>query len=101
VLHFRHPNDGYQYIVQMITEDETRVFKTFLINRDELVSMDHLLPAKYKVKIIRDMNRNGIWDNGDYQRKKQPEQVFYYAELLTLRAYWDLEQTIDLNKIVD
>lgn len=101
LLNFVHPNDGYQYIAQMVTEDETKVFKNFIIVKDEHVNFEYLLPAKYKIKIIRDTNRNGMWDNGDYQRKRQPEKVFYYPEVLTLRAYWDLEQTIDLNKIVD
>lgn len=101
ILNFVHPKDGYPYIAQMVTEDETKVFKTFIITKDERIALDYLLPAKYKIKLIRDTNRNGLWDNGDYQRQRQPEKVYYYQEVLTLRAYWDLEQTIDLNKIVD
>jgi hypothetical protein len=101
VLNFIYPNDGEQYIAQMVTEDETKVFRTFIINRNEHINLEYLVPGKYKIKLIRDTNRNGVWDNGDYQTRKQPEQVYYYSEVLTLRAYWDLEQTIDLNTIVD
>ncbi len=101
ILNINYPGDGMQYIVQMVTEDETKVFKTFIINQNEKINLEYLLPAKYKLKVIRDINRNGIWDNGNYRNHTQPEKVFYYAEILTLRAYWDLEQTIDLNKIVD
>jgi uncharacterized protein (DUF2141 family) len=101
ILDFIHPKDGNQYIIQLITEDEKTVFKTFIITQDQSISLDYLVPAKYKVKIIRDANRNGIWDNGDFRLKIQPERVFYYTEVLTLRAFWDLQQTIDLNNIVD
>jgi uncharacterized protein (DUF2141 family) len=101
VLDFVYPQDGFQYIAQLVTEDEKTIFKTFILNADQHISMEYLIPAKYKVKIIRDTNRNGIWDNGDYQLKTQPEKVFYYSEILTLRAFWDLQQTIDLNNIVD
>jgi uncharacterized protein (DUF2141 family) len=99
-LSFIHPKDGNQYIIQMITEDESKVFKTFIINQDEVINLEYLVPAKYRLKIIKDANKNGQWDNGDYQTKTQPEKVFYYKETLTLRAFWDLEQTIDIGLLV-
>ncbi len=100
ILSFTHPKDGNQYIIQMITEDETKVFKTFILTKDETLNMEYLVPAKYKLKIIKDSNKNGHWDNGDYHAKTQPENVFYYTETLNLRAFWDLEQTIDIGAIV-
>jgi hypothetical protein len=96
-----YPQDGFQYILQLIDETETKVFKEIIINQTTQINLDYVLPAKYRLKFIRDTNTNGIWDNGDYMSHKQPERVFYYPETLTLRAYWDLEQTIDMGKIVD
>ena len=96
-----HPKDGYQYILQLIDENETKVVKEFIITQSTDIYLEYLLPAKYRIKFIRDINTNGIWDNGDYMAHKQPERVFYYPEILTLRAYWDLEQTIDMGKLVD
>ncbi|MES2780679.1 MAG: Ig-like domain-containing protein [Bacteroidota bacterium] len=100
-LSVTHPKDAYQYILQLIDESDTKVYKTFIITQSTNINIDYVLPAKYRIKFIRDINTNGIWDNGDYMAYKQPEQVFYYPEPLTLRAYWDLEQTIDMSKIVD
>lgn len=96
-----HPNDKHQYILQLIDEGETKVIKEYTITQNTTINLDYILPAKYRVKLIRDINSNGIWDNGDYMAHKQPERVFYYPEVLTLRAYWDLEQSIDMGKIVD
>jgi hypothetical protein len=77
------------------------VIKEFIITKTTDINLEYVLPAKYRVKFIQDTNTNGIWDNGDYMAHKQPEKVFYYPDVLTLRAYWDLEQTIDIGKIVD
>jgi uncharacterized protein (DUF2141 family) len=100
-LSFIHPDDKEQYIAQITDESETKIYKTYILNGSINLNLENVLPGKYRVKIIRDTNRNNVWDNGDYQTQLQPEKVFYYLEILTLRAYWDLEQTIDLKKFVN
>lgn len=100
-LSFVYPNDKEQYIIQLSNEGETKLLKELVLTGSATYNLEYILPGKYIIKIIRDSNKNGKWDNGDYQSKTQPEKVFYYTEVLTLRAYWDLEQTIDLKKIVN
>ncbi len=93
--------DSYSYLVQLIDEADTRIYNQFVVNQKLTIPLTFVLPGKYRVKIIRDTNGNHKWDNGDYHKGIQPERVYYYSETLNLRAYWDLEQTIDLNIIVD
>jgi hypothetical protein len=52
------------------------------------------------VKIIDDLNNNRKWDNGNYVLSVMPEPVYYTGEPVKLRAYWDLELTLDLSKYV-
>ena len=40
------------------------------------VSFYFLEPGKYSARIIIDENNNGIWDTGNDELKKQPEQVY-------------------------
>jgi hypothetical protein len=101
ILNLVHPNDGYQYIIQILNIEETKLYKELKINQSGNYNLEYITPSKYKIKIIRDINRNGKWDNGDYQTKKQPEKIYYFPEVLLLRANWDLEQQINLNKIVN
>ena len=101
LLNIIHPKDSFQYIVQLVTEDESNIYKEFYITKSSTLQLDYLLPGKYKIKIIRDINRNFTWDNGDYFTKQYPESVNYHPETIVLRAYWDLEQTINLTNIVD
>jgi hypothetical protein len=81
--------------------EETKLYKELKINQSVNYNLEYVIPSKYKIKIIRDTNKNGKWDNGDYQTKIQPEKIYYFSEILLLRANWDLEQQINLTKIVD
>ena len=101
ILNLIHPNDGYQYIIQILNIEETKLYKELKINQSINYNLEYVIPSKYKIKIIRDTNKNGKWDNGDYQTKIQPEKIYYFSEILLLRANWDLEQQINLTKIVD
>ncbi len=93
--------DSFTYLIQLIDEGDTRVYHQFVVNQKLIIPLTYMIPGKYRLKIIRDTNGNQKWDNGDYQKRIQPERVYYYSETLNLRAYWDLEQIIDLNMIVD
>jgi hypothetical protein len=50
-------------------------------------------PDNYTVKIIEDLNRNRVWDTGDYDLKRQPERIFS-KKLEQLRSNWELEADI-------
>ena len=84
-----------QVIVQLLTDKE-KVLEETVVNKSGRISFDYLLPAKYKLKVILDPNRNRRWDSGDYFRKIQPETVIYFPRTLELRANWDVEETWQL-----
>ncbi|WP_321478882.1 Ig-like domain-containing protein [uncultured Bacteroides sp.] len=52
----------------------------------------YLNPGKYSARLVEDVNHNGIWDTGDYATKRQPEMVYYYPQLINLKALWQIEQ---------
>lgn len=51
-----------------------------------------LNPGKYGARLINDTNGNGVWDTGNYASKRQPEMVYYYPQVLELKANFDLTQ---------
>ena len=51
-----------------------------------------LNPGKYSARLIEDTNNNGKWDTGNYKEKKEPEMVYYYTQILELKANFDLTQ---------
>jgi Bacterial Ig-like domain len=55
-----------------------------------------MLPGDYDLRILKDDNKNGIWDPGSFfTNKKQPETVKVLKQKLTVKADWDNELEID------
>lgn len=80
----------YPLILQIIDQKGRMVDSRTVIQKDRMV-VDYLLPDKYTLKAIFDSNHNGRWDTGDYLKKRQPEQVFFYNLPIQLRSNWDFE----------
>ncbi len=47
-----------------------------------------LIPGKYYVRLIDDVNMNGKWDTGEYAEKRQPEKVYYINKVFDLKQDW-------------
>ena len=56
--------------------------------------------GEYTLKLLLDKNKNGQWDTGAYygKKKQQPEIVTIFTTPLNIRANWDNEITLTLNK---
>lgn len=80
----------YPYIVQLIN-DRDKVAEELVINTDSTIDFSFLIPGMYKLKIVEDKNKNGLWDTGNYLSGKQAEKIFYYADPIQMRANWDVE----------
>ena len=63
------------------------------------VYFDYIDPDKYRVRVTLDCNENEIWDTGDYDKKIQPEAVYYLPGLLDIRANWSLNEQYDLSQL--
>jgi hypothetical protein len=85
------PGDSMPYIIQLL-DDKEKILdqRTMLISG--IQNYDLLIPRKYKLKAIRDANRNGRWDTGNYLQGLQPEQVFYFEKVSDVRPNWELEE---------
>lgn len=83
-------------IVQLLDEKNNKL-KEEHIENNKVVKFTYLYPKKYKLKVIFDKNKNGIWDTGNYLRKIQPEKVLFYSKEINIRANWDLEIDWDIE----
>jgi hypothetical protein len=51
-------------------------------------------PGNYDIRILYDLNNNGVWDPGNYSEKIQPEKAIQLPQKLAVRADWDNERDI-------
>ena len=98
ILHVKKAEQRNEpYVLQLLTTDEKTVLYEYIIHSSTDISIANMLPGTYVIKYIIDTNRNGLWDNGDFNKRQQPEKVGYYPQPITVRAYWDLEQSVLLE----
>jgi hypothetical protein len=89
-------------VILQLVEDtkEEKVIETFNNPGNSVKTIQHLKPNTYKIKVILDRNNNGIWDNGNLNKRIQPEAVYYHNQSITIKAYWDIEQSIEIDKLI-
>jgi len=88
-------NNQSPFVVQLMDEKDNMAASRAVMDGTKIV-FDYLYPGNYKLKAIRDMNKNGRWDTGIYLEKIQPEKVYYYPERIELRSNWDIDLTWDI-----
>ncbi len=91
--------DRFPVIVQLTDENDKAIAEITHDKTDgNKFRFQFLPPGKYYVRIIYDDNANGIWDTGNYLKKKQPEEVIYMEKPLDVRANWDITQSFLIPK---
>ena len=66
-------------IVESITITQKEIFKKLF------------KPGEYDLRVLFDANKNGVWDTGNYKKRKQPEVVQFLNKKLNVKADWDNE----------
>jgi hypothetical protein len=84
------------YIIMLLNEKEQLVnesFVEFSLNStsEKIIAYKNLIPGNYFIKIVEDVNKNRLFDMGDYFLNKQPETIFVNATAIKLLAGWEIE----------
>lgn len=106
--------DDYARLTLRIEPDSISGFVEVLSSSDQPVAhgvvkggtvvFPYLAHADYYVRFVADANGNDKWDAGDYDAGVQPEDVYYYPKILSLKRFdrseqWDLNSTaVDMQK---
>ncbi|MCF8254235.1 MAG: Ig-like domain-containing protein [Bacteroidia bacterium] len=95
-------NGKEQLIVQLVENNaDEKVIKEYTIVKNTTIKLNYILPGQYLLKVIQDVNYNSRWDNGNYEKQIQPELVVYKNEPIIIKANWDIDQTIDFDKLIN
>ncbi len=93
-------NSKENYLIQLVSGDDNEIVNKEITNtKSETVLFDYLDPIEIKVKVIKDSNKNGKWDRANYSEKTEAEEVAYLEQKITIRAFWDIEQSLDIEKM--
>ncbi len=95
-LHFAITGANQQAFVELL-DGQDKVVRRRRVTSDGVVDFYFLNPGKYGARLINDVNGNGVWDTGDYEKGIQPESVYYYPKILEYKALWDITQPWDIR----
>ena len=87
------PDTTKNYLVQWLNEKQISV-RTDIISTNTAIKYQTYPTGKYTVRVVYDANKNGEWDTGNVRQKLQPEKIWNYEKVITLRANWDVEEKI-------
>ena len=87
--------DSSSYIIQLLSE-KGDLLREKTTNGSSDISFEKLDPGKYKIKAIKDENKNGKWDTGDYYKKLKPEKVLFFEAPIEIRSNWEVAESWDL-----
>lgn len=84
------------YIVQLLNDkeqiiDERTLEFSLATTSEKIIPYKKLLPGNYFIKIVEDVNKNGLFDTGDYFLNQQPETIFINTTPIKLLAGWEIE----------
>jgi hypothetical protein len=104
-LAFKCSNVQGTYLLQLMESKGDRVIyeKTVRADGDSVMpAMPYLVPASYRIRVVKDDNDNGKWDSGNYFAHLQPEYAVFLKNAdgttaFTLKANWEQELQVDMD----
>jgi len=83
-------------IIQLLNNSEKLVAKT-IIKKDGKIEFPLLEKGLYRLRVIYDINGDGLWTTGDFMLRRQPEAVSYFPKELDIDANWNVEEDWDIR----
>lgn len=96
-------SDTSKYVLQLISTNNQLLQEA----RDAVTgkySFMYVAPGSVRLRVVEDLNGNGVWDSGDLVNKRQPERVEIYVDDkgesdMVTRANWDVDIVLDMNQL--
>ena len=83
-------------IVELFDNNGRMVGRQFLAGERKTIKFSNLSKGSYKAIGIIDENKNGFWDNGNFEKRIQPEQKILLKENIEIKGGWDVDAEIKL-----
>lgn len=89
--------DGQPAFAEILNTSDKPIRKVNVVNNT--AEFNYIPAGKYYFRLCIDKNGDGEWTTGDYEKKIQPEEVFYYNGMIELKAMWTIDQDWNLRQV--
>jgi uncharacterized protein (DUF2141 family) len=103
------PANAYGHLKMNIQKGEGDMLIQFLSSQEVVLAerkikdkgiadFPMLEKGKYKFRVIYDLNGDGKWNTGDFDKHLQPEPVSYYPEEIEVKIDWEENYDWDVSR---
>lgn len=86
-------------VVQLLNSSDA-VVREQKVKKNNTCDFYFLQPnTKYYIRMYIDSNNNSKWDTGLYDKKIQPEEVYYYPKVWEMKANFEFEEDWDVKAV--
>lgn len=97
IFQFEEADSLMHYLLELKNENDVSISTLNLVDSKETWTIPNLEPGNYVLSIIEDQDQNGVWNSGTLFPRSLPEKKYNYSKTLSVRANWEVEETINLN----
>jgi hypothetical protein len=97
IFGLKNKDSTCNYIVQLTNMNKEVIRQDLNASGKEFSEFPHLIPQKYRIRVIEDRNHNQQWDTGNYMQGLQPERSWFFEKEFNVRANWDIRETMVLD----
>ena len=84
----------------MFSEDFKRRYKNIALF--PFFSFKNILPGKYFIRVIEDLNKNKFWDYSSIKKNTPSERIIYFENKIEIRSNWIIDGVVfDVDKSVE
>jgi hypothetical protein len=93
-IRFKNMDQSKNNVIQILQAD--KIVKSIPLTSNEIY-IPMFLPNDYYLRLLNDINKNGVWDPGQFfGTRRQPEIVTPIERKITVKGNWDNEVEISL-----
>ena len=70
------------------------VYTNFLKSSSDPCTFENILPGDYTIRVINDLNKNNLWDTGNFLKKIKPEPTYHHNDTIKVRANWVIRERL-------
>lgn len=98
LITYQLPQRNMNYIV-ILKDNTDKVLDRRILSDSQRVQVNYglILAGSYLVEVIDDVNKNGIWNSGNFSTKTLPEKIYKEQKPILIKENWDADETINVD----
>ena len=85
-------NSPYEFFIVQLMKENFEIVREY--KNEKNYSIKNIEPGKYKIRVLIDLNKDGMWSPGNMKEQIEPEPVYIYPEAIVIRADWETSVTL-------